>query len=67
MHKYQPRIHLIRRSAALALSVAEDKASSSSGLLLLQNLSEEHYRTFTFPETEFIAVTAYQNQMVGQS
>lgn len=50
MHKYQPRIHLVRRKEG------ETKA--------IKNLEGEEYRTFIFQETEFIAVTAYQNQLV---
>ncbi|CAD5113450.1 DgyrCDS2618 [Dimorphilus gyrociliatus] len=50
MHKYQPRIHLVRRKEG------ETKA--------IKNLEGEEYRTFIFQETEFIAVTAYQNQLI---
>ena len=52
MHKYQPRIHLIKR-----------KESSSCDPV--QSLDTEEFRTFVFPETVFIAVTAYQNQLVN--
>jgi len=50
MHKYQPRIHLVRK---------RDDVST------IQNLEMEEFRTFVFPETVFIGVTAYQNQLVG--
>lgn len=50
MHKYQPRIHVIR--------ITKD-------LFTLQNLSKDNYKTFIFPETQFTAVTAYQNQLVS--
>ncbi|PNF41015.1 hypothetical protein B7P43_G08821 [Cryptotermes secundus] len=45
MHKYVPRIHVIKTSDIMALSWSPTA-------------------TFTFPETEFIAVTAYQNEQV---
>ena len=50
MHKYQPRIHIVKK-----------KDSSTN----IQNLEAEEFRTFVFPETIFIAVTAYQNQLVS--
>lgn len=74
MHKYQPRIHLFRRSATATSAVitataGDDRSggevcSAASVRFQLQNLTPGSYRTFVFPETEFIAVTAYQNQMV---
>lgn len=51
MHKYQPRIHLVKRSD-----------NSASGNIV--DLENEEYKTFIFPETIFTAVTAYQNQLV---
>lgn len=54
MHKYQPRIHIIKRKQES--SVNEPVTS----------LEAEEYRTFVFPETVFIAVTAYQNQLVSK-
>ncbi|XP_074027257.1 T-box transcription factor TBX20 isoform X1 [Leptinotarsa decemlineata] len=50
MHKYQPRIHLVKRG---------EGASSH-----IQDLEQEEYKTFIFPETIFTAVTAYQNQLI---
>ena len=50
MHKYQPRVHIIR------------KKEHTSSLL---NLKSEEFRSFVFPETVFTAVTAYQNQLVS--
>ncbi|KAF5899117.1 T-box transcription factor TBX3-like isoform X4, partial [Clarias magur] len=47
MHKYQPRLHLVR---------ADD----------LLKLPYSAFRTFVFPVTEFIAVTAYQNDKITQ-
>lgn len=51
MHKYQPRIHLVKRP------------EGSPGHIV--DLENEEYKTFIFPETVFTAVTAYQNQLVS--
>lgn len=45
LHKYQPRLHVVE--------VNEDGTEDSS--------QPGRVQTFTFPETQFIAVTAYQN------
>ena len=45
MHKYQPRIHVVR---------ADDSYKHPYS----------NFKTFTFPETAFIGVTAYQNEKV---
>uniref|UniRef100_A0AAV2MBK2 T-box domain-containing protein n=1 Tax=Knipowitschia caucasica TaxID=637954 RepID=A0AAV2MBK2_KNICA len=50
LHKYQPRLHIVE--------VCEDGAEDIS--------SEHKSQTFTFPETQFIAVTAYQNTDITQ-
>lgn len=52
MHKYQPRIHIVKKRDNL------NEATS------ITNLDAEEFRTFIFPETVFIAVTAYQNQLI---
>lgn len=52
MHKYQPRVHIIKK---------KDHTAS------LLNLKSEEFRTFIFPETVFTAVTAYQNQLVSRA
>ena len=52
MHKYQPRVHIIRKRDHTASVI---------------NLKSEEMKTFTFPETNFIGVTAYQNQLVSPS
>ncbi|KAI3360393.1 hypothetical protein L3Q82_002303 [Scortum barcoo] len=49
MHKYQPRVHIIKK---------KDHTAS------LLNLKSEEFRTFVFIETVFTAVTAYQNQLI---
>ncbi|XP_015904151.1 T-box transcription factor TBX20-like isoform X1 [Parasteatoda tepidariorum] len=51
MHRYQPRIHLVKKSGNTNLTISED-------------LLKEEYRTYIFPETVFTAVTAYQNQLI---
>lgn len=45
LHKYQPRLHIVE--------VSEDGVEDLNDSAKTQ--------TFTFPETQFIAVTAYQN------
>ncbi|XP_042876559.1 T-box transcription factor TBX20-like, partial [Penaeus japonicus] len=51
MHRYQPRIHLVRRH--------------DSGQGPVADLDLEDHKTFIFSETVFTAVTAYQNQLVS--
>ncbi|XP_051528087.1 T-box brain protein 1 [Myxocyprinus asiaticus] len=50
LHKYQPRVHVIETDE----NGAEDTSHS------------DRVQTFTFPETQFIAVTAYQNTHIIQ-
>ncbi|XP_070822407.1 eomesodermin-like isoform X1 [Chaetodon trifascialis] len=50
LHKYQPRLHIVE--------VTEDGVEDIS--------SEVKTQSFTFPETQFIAVTAYQNTDITQ-
>jgi hypothetical protein len=58
MHKYQPRVHIIKKP--------EDSSYLKMNLKLQTTSDLEHfdYKTFVFSETSFIAVTAYQNQLV---
>ncbi len=58
MHKYQPRVHIIKRP--------DDKSNISNSLQFSSDLNNYDYKTFVFPETCFIAVTAYQNQLVSK-
>lgn len=51
LHKYQPRLHIVE--------VTEDGVEDMS--------NEARTQTFTFPENQFIAVTAYQNTDVRHS
>lgn len=55
MHKYQPRIHILK------------KKDATPNLPSITSLETEEFKTFIFPETTFIAVTAYQNQLVSPS
>ncbi|KAG9340879.1 hypothetical protein JZ751_020072 [Albula glossodonta] len=50
LHKYQPRLHVVE--------VNEDGTEDSN--------QPGRVQTFTFPETQFIAVTAYQNTDITQ-
>lgn len=50
MHRYLPRLHVIQ----------SDKAAKDI------KLNGPHVVTFTFPQTEFMAVTAYQNSRFAQ-
>ncbi|XP_056292346.1 T-box transcription factor TBX15 isoform X2 [Pseudoliparis swirei] len=52
MHKYQPRVHVIRKDFSSELS--QNKAVPSG----------DGVKTFSFPETVFTTVTAYQNQQI---
>lgn len=51
MHKFQPRIYLVKRREGHNDPVTD--------------IEKEKYRSFVFPETQFTAVTAYQNQLVS--
>ncbi|KAF1384292.1 hypothetical protein PFLUV_G00116830 [Perca fluviatilis] len=51
MHKYKPRVHVIRHDHCMDLSQ-------------IQSLPAEGVHSFSFPETEFTTVTAYQNQQI---
>lgn len=51
LHKYQPRVHVIEINKS-----GDEDTSDPDGV-----------QTFTFPETQFIAVTAYQNTDVRTS
>lgn len=51
MHKYKPRVHIIQHDPRVDLSQ-------------IRSLPAEGVHSFSFPETEFTTVTAYQNQQV---
>ncbi|XP_043927421.1 T-box transcription factor TBX15 [Protopterus annectens] len=52
MHKYQPRVHVIRKDFSNELSPTKSVPSG------------EGVKTFSFSETVFTTVTAYQNQQI---
>ncbi|XP_058056378.1 T-box protein H15-like [Anopheles bellator] len=52
MHRYQPRIHLVRLGPGQSIPLAP------------KELPEVDHKTYVFPETIFTAVTAYQNQLI---
>ncbi|XP_050397967.1 T-box transcription factor TBX20 isoform X2 [Patella vulgata] len=52
MHKYQPRIHVVKKKESTQCQGA------------ISSIEGEEFRTFIFPESVFIAVTAYQNQLI---
>lgn len=51
MHKYKPRVHVVVHEPCLDVSQ-------------IAALPTEGVCTFSFPETQFTTVTAYQNQQV---
>jgi len=55
MHKYQPRVHIAKTKCSSTAAVESD----------LRSIDAHEFRTFLFPETVFIGVTAYQNQLVN--
>ena len=55
MHKYQPRVHLVK--------MRDDQIGSADALQSLDNLD---VKTYVYTETVFIGVTAYQNQLVSE-
>jgi len=59
MHKYQPRIHLVKSCRKTTITDYEQVGTASQ--------SQSNIKTFVFPETAFTAVTAYQNQLVGNT
>ncbi|XP_047621596.1 T-box transcription factor TBX22 [Phacochoerus africanus] len=51
MHKYKPRVHVMKQDNKVDMS-------------RIQSLPAEGVKTFSFKETEFTTVTAYQNQQI---
>ena len=56
MHKYQPRLHVV---------VCDEDVPNPDQETRIENLRSELVREFVFPETQFMAVTAYQNHRVS--
>jgi len=57
MHKYQPRLHVV---------VCDEDVHNSNTETRIENLQSELVRSFAFKETQFMAVTAYQNHRITQ-
>lgn len=57
MHRYQPRFHIVYLPPNGARKAGVAAAAGGT--------DQSHFRTFSFPETSFTAVTAYQNQRVS--
>ena len=55
MHKYQSRLHIV---------VCDEDVPNSDTATRIENLRTELVREFLFEETQFMAVTAYQNHRV---
>uniref|UniRef100_A0A0N4Z9F0 T-box domain-containing protein n=1 Tax=Parastrongyloides trichosuri TaxID=131310 RepID=A0A0N4Z9F0_PARTI len=60
MHKYQPRVHLMIKDDKTKLPGIDSINSSYF------DITKYNYKTFKFNETQFMAVTAYQNQLITQ-
>ena len=58
MHKYQPRLHIV------ACDGDSSKQFNENSNVKSEDIKKDIVRMFVFPETEFMAVTAYQNHMV---
>ncbi len=58
MHKYQPRLHVV-----VCDGDTSSQCSQNDGKI--EDLKKDIVRMFVFKETEFTAVTAYQNHMVN--
>ena len=79
MHKYVPRLIIVEHAMPSAASSAESRAAVASaagvsGHSVIGGMSggggvsldENSFYTYSFPETAFIAVTAYQNDAVSK-
>ena len=65
MHKFQPRIHLVASPGGReAAAFSAERLAAEMGDPTKGRGEETARRTFSFPETAFMAVTAYQNQLV---
>lgn len=51
MHRYQPRFHVV---------FVDPRRDS-------ERFAHQNFKSFSFPETQFMAVTAYQNHRVSTS
>lgn len=60
MHKYQPRIHVVACDG-------DSSERQNENRIKREDSRNDIVRMFLFPETEFMAVTAYQNHMVWEN
>ena len=70
MHKYQPRIHLLRAPVNHCLHTKKNNTDTNFDTKFEPPVDKhesiwKQNKCFVFPETSFIAVTAYQNQLVS--
>eukprot|EP00112_Aurelia_sp_Birch-Aquarium-sp1_P010773 Seg2291.1 transcript_id=Seg2291.1/GoldUCD/mRNA.D3Y31 product="T-box transcription factor TBX1" protein_id=Seg2291.1/GoldUCD/D3Y31 len=63
MHKYQPRLHVVVCEGDNSSQLNHSFNSNKSNI---ENSKKDIARMFVFQETEFMAVTAYQNHMITQ-
>ena len=64
MHKYQPRVHIVRQVSPAVSGTQDGTLSAARCMQDVVDMSQ--VKTFIFPETVFTAVTAYQNQLVSE-
>ena len=62
MHKYQPRLHIVACDGSSCKRLNNNNNNTNN--MKNENVKSDIVRMFVFPETEFMAVTAYQNHMV---
>lgn len=58
MHKYQPRLHIV---------ICDENMVKLDEETRIDSLTTELVREFVFDETQFMAVTAYQNHRVSST
>jgi hypothetical protein len=69
LHKYEPRIHIVKVNSGASGSGSSSSATGNgvNGFIhgtRFEGETAESVYTFNFPPTQFIAVTAYQNEEV---
>jgi len=67
MQRYQPRVHLVQTSEeAWPRNMYDTMTTTTADDVLLPQGHYSNYVTLVYPETSFMAVTAYQNERVTQ-
>jgi hypothetical protein len=65
LHKYEPRVHVVRVPGQQLDPVSSDGGGRTTGQQQNHhNQQQQQVWTFPFPPTQFVAVTAYQNEDV---